>query len=205
MQEVDFIPEWYQAKRRGRRDLVLRGILLGSLVLVLAFTSVAGYARAAAAKQDLAQLESSLAGQAGVIQATSALEEQLAKLRRRRQLLSDIAGGAPLHGVLAELSRIMPEAMALTELRFVRERFVAEGQPAEPSPRKGAERAATTPGGRIELVGLAATDAEVASLMSNMLRAEVFGIVRLGYSRAVVSDGLLAREFKLFADLRQFE
>ena len=117
MKEIDFIPDWYRANRRRRRDLAVRATCLAVLAVAMIAASAGRYAQTAAAREDLAQLQASFESQEDVIHGLSVLELRLAELGANQQLVSDVAGGVPMHGVLAELSHLMPDAVTLTALR----------------------------------------------------------------------------------------
>lgn len=208
MTEIDFVPDWYRAKCQRKRNLTIRAMGLGILAIAMVLISVAQYTRIASARKNLARLQYSFESQAEVIQGLNELEYRLSQLREKQSLLSDVAGGAHLYGVLAEFSHLMPDAMMLTEFHIVQEqRIVASSTPEEMENEDPgtAKPPADKKKGKFEVTGLASSDVKVGSLMGNMARSELFDGVRLRYSKSVVVDGLEAREFKLISRLRQFK
>ena len=205
MKEIDFIPDWYRANRRRRRDLAVRATCLAVLAVAMIAASAGRYAQTAAAREDLAQLQASFESQEDVIHGLSVLELRLAELGASRQLVSDVAGGAPMHGVLAELSHLMPDATTLTELRVAQGRRIADARPAAHEDPDSAAPAPDDRDGTLEITGWAVSDINVGSLMSNMARSPLLHDVRLRYSKPAVVNGRQAREFRLTCRLPQFE
>ncbi len=205
MREIDFIPDWYCASRRRKRDLMIRGTLLGIFALALLIVSAGRYAQTAIARENLAQLQVGFESQAEMIQTLTELELRLDELRAKRRLLSDGAGGAPLHGVVAELSHLMPKAMVLTQLHIVRQRRVPDSDPLESEASADAKPAHEDGDGKLLVMGWAASDVNVGSLMTNIARSPVFGDPKLCYSKPVVVNDREAREFRLTSRLPQFE
>jgi Tfp pilus assembly protein PilN len=204
MREVDFIPGWYRASRQRKRDLVIRAAFLGVLAVEMVLVSVGSYVQRAAARENLAELETSFKGQAEVITSLSQLVLRLEELREKRQLLSDVAGGAPVHGVLAELSRLMPEATALTRVGLVQSRRIgAAGRQQEGD--AGKDAAQPDDEGTLEITGWAASDVHVGSLMTNLAESPLFSDVRLRYSKPVAVNDREVRTFQLTCELPQFD
>jgi len=205
MKEIDFIPDWYCASCRRKRDLMVRGTLLGIFALALLIVSAGRYAQAAVARENVARLQTSFDSQAQMIQTLTELELRLDELRAKRQLLADVAGGAPVHGMVAELSHLMPQAMALTQLHIARERRVPDSGPRESKASEDAKVAHEDGDGELMVMGWAASDVNVGSLMTNIARSPVFGDPELRYSKPMVVNGRAAREFRLTSPLPQFE
>lgn len=205
MREVDFIPSWYRASRQRKRDLVIRAVFLGVLAVEMVLISVGFYAQRAAVRKNLAELEASFEGQAEVITDISQLVLRLEELRNKRQLLSDVGGGAPVHGVLAELSRLMPDATALTRVGLTQSRRIGEAGRREAGDAGKVVAQPDDDEATLEITGWAASDIHVGSLMSNLARSPLFGDVRLRYSRPVAVNDREVRAFQLTCELPQFE
>ena len=205
MKEIDFVPDWYRTSRRRKRKLMVRAACLGVFAIGMILASAGRHAQTATAAETLAELQNSVESQAEVLETINELEYRLGQLRERRNLLSDVAGGAPLHGVLAELSLLMPEAMVLAQFRVVRGPRIAEAGPPETDDPEADKPAEEDVRGKFELTGWAASDGSVGSLMTNMARSSLFDEVRLRYSKPVVVNGHEAREFQLISRLPQFE
>ena len=205
MKEIDFVPDWYRASRRRRRDLMVRVTCLGILAVAMIAASAGRYAQTASARKDLTHLQASFKGQADVIHGRSVLELRLEQLRDKQQLLANVAGGAALHGLLAALSHLMPDAVVLTELRVAQGRRIADARPPEGEASEHAAPPAGDRDGTLEIKGRAASDVNVGSLMTNMARSRLFRDVRLRYAKPVVVNGRQARDFKLTCRLPQFE
>lgn len=212
MREIDFRPEKYRMSRKRKRDRVIRATLLGILAVELILGSVGTRIRTAAAREDVVKLRGEFESQAEVLRGLDDLLTDMGELRSRRQLLSDVAGGAPVHSMLAELSHMMPDATVLTEVYLTQERRIGDASAVTDG---GLEPAATPPSphskgghkrvGRLEITGWAASDINVGSFMTNMAGSALFRNVRLNYSKPVVVKGRAVREFKLTCGFPQFE
>ncbi len=204
MKEVDFRPNWYCAARKRRRDAIIRAALLGVLALELSLGLLTVSSRKAEAKQQLANLRSALENQTTVFQDLDALSIDLDELQKKRAMLSDVAGGASVHSILAELSQIMTESLTLTSIKYKQRRKVGVHPMQDKRP--------DTPGAaEIEVAnelginGLAVSDRDVGMLMSRLASSVLFENVTLVYSRPVIRADTPAREFKLKCVVPQFE
>jgi len=207
MKDINLIPDWYRADRRRKRDLILRATCLGTLAAAMLLASAGRYAQTAVAQGDLEKLQAGFECQADVIRALAELKLRLDELHDKQHLLSDVAGGAPLHTVLSELSQLMPQAMVLTRFHITQERRITGAESVREGQEEGAETFPATDqlDGKIEITGWASSDVNVGSLLTNMAGSEVFCEPRLRYSKPGVVNEREAREFKLAARLPQFE
>ncbi len=205
MKEIDLRPDWYRTSRRRKRNVMIRVTLLGILAVELILGSVGILVQKAAARQEMVELRSGFERQTEVLQDLDGLLLQLDGLRKRRELLSDVAGGAPVHCLLAELSRLMPESTVLTEVRLAQQRRIGDANVVEKDGSEHSELSEGEGAGRLEIKGWASSDVNVGVFMSNVAESALFRDVTLTYSQPVVVKGHAAREFKLTCVFPQFE
>ena len=138
MKEIDFVPDWYRASQRRRSDLAVRITCLCVLAGAMVVWSVRNLAVVRAAETDLAVVRQSYRLQNEPLRQLVTLRSRLSELRDHRALLQTVRGGARASEVLAEVTRLMPEAMVLTSFSLSRERRLppadAPAGEASPSP-----------------------------------------------------------------------
>ncbi len=201
MKEIDFRPDRYRVRRTRKRNVVIRVTFLGVLAVVLILGSVGAYARKAIARQEMAGLQGDLESQAKVFKGIDAMLVHLDDVRDKRQLLSDVAGGAPLYRVLAELAHAMPDATALTKVHVAQKRKIGDT-----GDLPGGVDATWIDGmSKLEVTGWTDLDVNVGRFMARMSESALFRNVRLGYSNPVVVEGREVREFKLTCLFPEFE
>jgi len=200
MTEIDFVPQWYRSSQCRRRDLAVRVTCLCVLAAAMVAWSIHNLAATAAARADLAVLQDSFRSQEILLDQYAGLQRRLDELEGQQALLQALRGGARVKQLLAELSHLMPDAMALTDVALnLRDRVEAGGQRgSQPS------RGDSTPG-TVTVKGLAASNVEVGSLLAALDRSPCFREVEMSYSRPVLRDGRQAREFRVVFRVPRFE
>ncbi len=205
MKEIDFRPNWYCVTRKRKRDAIIRATLLGLLAAELGLGLLTVSSRKAEAQQQLAKLRSALNNQVAVYENLSEAVADLNELQVRRVLLSDVAGGAPVHAILADLSKLLPESIALTAVSYQQQRWVRDASTAENSPTTKPDVAQLEKPNMLEIKGLAAQDRDIGAMMSRMAASALFTNVTLVYSQPVTCGALAVREFALTCAVPQFE
>jgi len=205
MKEIDFRPDWYCVIRGRKRAALIRIALLGVLGVELILGSVGIVTQKAAARQEIDGLRGDFERQMDVFKDFDAKLALLDRLRRKRELLLDVSGGAPVYRMLAELSHLMPDDVVLTEVRVAQHRAINaargiaedKGGTTEPSEHDGV--------GRFEITGWASSDVSVGTLLTNVANSRLFQEVALNYSQPLAAKRRVAREFKLTCVFPQFE
>ena len=199
MREIDFVPTWYRVSQRHRRDLAMRISCLCVLAGALVAWSARNLAVARGAETDLAAVRQSYELQGDALRQIAALESRLDELKERQTLWYTVRGGARADQFLAELSRLMPEAMMLTRVSLK----LDERLP--PTATVGGAAPAADLMGLLEIDGMAAGNAEVGSFHTALVRSPCFQDVQMMYAKPVVRAGRQAREFRLACRLPRFE
>ena len=128
------------------------------------------------------------------------LEARLDGLQKRRALLGTLRGGARADQVLAEVSRLMPEAVVLNRVSLKQDERLP---PAGSGGQTGAAEADLM--GRLEIEGVAASTADVGGFHTALVGSPCFREVRMMYARPTVRAGHKGREFRLTCWLPRFE
>jgi len=205
MKEVDFRPDSYRVGRSRRRNMVIRVTLLSILAAELVLGSLGSFTQKAAARQEMIEVMDGLESQADVFQEIDGLLSELNGLRQKRELLMDVAGGAPMHRVLAALSHLMPETVVLNGVKVVQKRRIGDTSTVAAEGSKRPASAEKDGVGRLEIAGWAASDVDVGAFMSNMAESALLRNVKLSYSKPVIVKGRAARGFELICEFPQFE
>ena len=205
MREIDFRPDSYRESRRRKRDVIIRAMLLGALVVEMILVSLGFHAQTATAREAVVELNSNLASQTEVLRDLDRLLQDLGDLGDKRRLLSDVDGGAPLYSVLAEFSRLMPEATALTEIRLSQNRRIGHASTARENDPDHVGSMKTDETGYLEITGWAASDVDVGNFMTNLDGSALFTDIQLRYSKPATIRDRKAQEFKLTSKFPQCE
>jgi hypothetical protein len=197
MRELEFIPAWYIRLLRRRRLLFVQSWLALAIAggLGLWVFLADGNARAAEAALD------SLRHQ--VQQTESQLEQmdRLEKLRKQWRRQADVMDRMGLHvesaRLISKLAEVMPKAVAITMLHLeVRESPMALSNAA----RAALRETAPLPMDRrlhVQLHGVAPTDLEIVTLITELNRVPFFHQVTPSYARDRRESGHVLREFEL--------
>ena len=203
MTTIDFRPAWYRAEHRHKRETMIRLTILGVLAVELVLGSLGTFTQKAVARQAVATMRESLRDQDETLQHLGDQRIKLDELRKRKGLLSDIAGGVAVHNILAELSAMLPEAAVVTELRLVQARRIGGTIPVVGA--KAHDSVAKDEQGRLEINGWASSNINVGTFMANLSASVLFQDIRLLYSNPAVMNGRTGREFKLTCLFPQYE
>jgi Tfp pilus assembly protein PilN len=199
MNEVNFLPEVFVREQARRKRVLRQAVLLAAVALsivswfFLTRSQVIDLARYAEALESEARARKTHVTElARLNNINSVLDQQL---RVQRQLVQPIS----LTQVLAILTRMTPDGITVRELSMVgvrpRPTQQARIEPGRPARPVAAEPRANSM--QINLVGVAARDADIANLVGTLTEHPMFENVKLGYSRATELSHLMVREFQL--------
>lgn len=205
MKEIDFRPSWYCVNRKRKRNAIIRASLLGLLAAELGLGLLTVSSRKAEAQQQLTKLRSALNNQVMVYENLSEAVADLNELQEKRALLSDVAGGAPVHAILADLSELLPDSIALTGVSYNQQREIRYSSSADDTRSAQPEVPQPEQPNVLEIEGLAALDQDIGAMMSRMADSALFTNVTLVYSQPVTCGARPVREFALTCSVPQFE
>jgi hypothetical protein len=212
MQNLNFVPEWYQASLRRKNDLLVQvgAVLLLAAAMVVWWTHNA--AGVQSARKSVAIARASLAVQEISWQELHELNRLIQERDRKQALAIGICGGASVTDILTELSHLMPSASVLTEISIAREDRlrgtaledgVPPGSLAPPHPQAGDLWGDDF--GSIEIDGLASGNTVVGEFHTELVHSPAFAHVEMKYSRPVEFDARKARRFRFECRLPRFE
>lgn len=197
MREMEFLPVWYSELRRRRRVLGLQVWLVVAVSISLSVWLLLVDRNRRGAEQAMSLLQNQLVqtdSQIREMERLTLLEQQLQRQRDIQAKLGLHIGSARL---LGELATQMPQSMSLLSLSYETEEV--------PRPLSAVERAALRDPAqvpvdrrlRVRLCGVAPTDVDVASFITELNRQPFLDRVTMVYAKDRRQQGYLMREFEL--------
>lgn len=197
MRELEFVPAWYVRLRQRRRWLLLQVWLslavVGGLGLWVHMADRNLAVAAAAAESLRGQVEQGAPQQAQM----DRLDQLRRQWRRQVEMLDRMGLHVEAARMLPKLAELMPPAVALLQLQFEVEET--------PATLGAAQRASLPPGApppvdrrlKARIQGVAPTDVEVVTLLTELNRVPFFQRVTPTYVRDRREAGHVLREFEL--------
>ncbi len=220
-----FLPEDYVRDRRERRSNILAALMFGVVMclVISAFFVTQRQWTSVMSQQEI--INRDYATEAQKIEQLKMLEQQKVEMLTKAEITSALLERVPRSVLLAELINRMPEQLTLTEFKLDGKRVVVappkadakdakvKGRPATADARNGAapdkkeddEKPRVMPPKfefKVELVGLAANDEEVADYHASLKDCPLLSNVDLISSVETVVDEVGRRKFRIEADLR---
>jgi len=151
------------------------------------------------------QVDASYAQAAKLIQQMQELETRKQEMLVKAQNVSQLLERTPRSYLLGMVTNALPENASLTRLDLDVKRIVV----APPKDAKTKFEAKSAQAGKtgnttvvLDIVGLAATDVDVARLIANLARNSLTGSVDLVYSQEKIIDKTPVREFQVHIELK---
>jgi hypothetical protein len=202
MKHIDFTPASYRERTAQRVSRGRAGRSLTLLIAAMATFSAWKLARVQTVRAQIESIRQAGSAQEPIVNLATAVRLELAGARGRERMRDLAQGGAPMHGVLAELSRCMPQDVWASKLQ-IEQPTGAILLPAAPSTsRRGSS---SEEGRNVVITGYARDESAIGALMTRLTASPVFLDVRMVYSRAVEAGELQGREFELSCRLPVFE
>lgn len=194
MKEIDFIPSWYHENRRRRDWYIRRYVTILVLSVVWMVGNLISGNIISSAYGELDSLRSSFEHGLQKIEQARGLENRLAELSQKRQILSHLCPRTELSPVLAELSCCIGGRVILTKLsvKQTTPEVLETGQQSNPgktvqikrnSDRKLEPFEKTDTILSVVLAGIAIDGAEAAALISRLEQSDYFVRVVPVFSR----------------------
>jgi len=208
MEKIDFLPERIRNQRARGKRLVRQAYLLGLCIAAMAVLAYDRQARISNAQGELVLLTGRSANVQRQLAMLGMLESEQAELYLKKRINDHLGSRVKTLVVLAELERLMPEGIALTNLHV---ETMDVSTPIFPvGTRNASARAAAAPAPeadpktpqnvvkrrRVVITGLAPTDVDVANFIGQLASSKLFEEVTMGYAKNVVFRGRSAREFQ---------
>ncbi|MCK4602065.1 MAG: PilN domain-containing protein [Phycisphaerae bacterium] len=204
MNRIDFLPEHIRAHRARNRRLVRQGYFLAACVLVLATVGYFGHRRVGRAQAELTALSKRDVNFESQMKLREQLEQQEAELLTKKRIDDQMGSSVSALLILAEVSRLQPQGLALTSLKVEAKEVRI---PIKLASRQHGSSRAVNAGGRrqkekvvkrvrLSITGLAPTDVDIADFIGQLSASPMFEQVNMGYARSTTFRGRSAREFQ---------
>jgi len=202
MESIDFLPELVRAQRARRRRIVREGYLLAGCLAGLALLGYVRQGRLNEARGELAILNSRSDNVRNQLAVREDLERQQAELMAVQRIESNLGSRANVLDILAELQRVMPASIALTDLLLeIEERKIPLtpariNRTARPAVNKGKKKFKVVKRLKLTITGLSPTDVDVANFIAQLSANALFEDVNMGYTKNIDFRGRSARQFE---------
>jgi hypothetical protein len=194
MREPEFVPPWYPILLRRRRLLAIQAWTTAALTVSLALWALYGMHRIGLAQAALTGVEVQLT-QTGIdLQRLNEMSAIQAELERQDQIVSDLGVHVPVARMLSAISDLMPPNMALTELELHTEETAASLTDADRA--KGISPKILRKL-RLKLTGVAPTEDELATFLTQLYAVPYFSDVGLIKSEEQSDKVHLMRQFQV--------
>jgi len=200
---IDFLPDRIKTQRTRRASLIRQGYLLA---ICLGALLVLGYVRQMgirSAKGELAVVQERGENMQRQLEIRKSLEHQLAELMLLKKIDDTLGSRVVAVDVLAELNRLVPESVALTEFNLETVKVCIPIQSIETD--RSSSRVVSAGGKKMTrevqrfqliLTGIAPSDVDIANFIGQLSASPLFEDVHMGYAKDVVLRGRTAREFQ---------
>ena len=219
MSTINLLPEDYLQGRAQRRANMLCVILFGVVMAGIGGAALVSAENTRNTRQVRDQVDASYAKAADLLMQMQELQAQKRTMIRKAKATAVLLERVPRSYVLAVLAEALPENASLVHFALEPKRKPSAAAPAPAGDKsstfakaKAQQQQQTDPQElvvAVEVVGLAATDVEVATFITNLLRNPMLTSVELSYSQEKVlravqkgQEDLRVREFKVTMELR---
>lgn len=209
MTQINFLPPSYLGERRKQ----LRVMRESMLIVILAGLIIAWYlgtqARVRSLENLVAARQQEVDSVASQMTELGKIEQEREALMHQLQLERDLAQPINHSAVVATLAKLMPPTMALTDMSIQMPIPKPPAAKKEESKNSKSSKAApaeakAAPLMEVSVVGLAASDLEVADFLGGLTSNPLFSGVKLAYSRSVElkDKEVRGREFRVEMQIR---
>jgi hypothetical protein len=193
MKEIDFIPDWYKRDMKCKMIYRSQYFVLAAILVVIVFSNFIASKSISNATAEVNQVTSKYAEAQKNVQQFLSLQRQLEQLKERSLLLAEIDSKINVSSVLAEISFLVNDRIALNDVTFTAEEF-AQSQTNQTSSDSTVRVAASSqPSGsnrvignvrfKVTIGGIATDASDVAKLICKLENSPYFFQVVPLYSR----------------------
>jgi Tfp pilus assembly protein PilN len=200
MSRVNLLPDSYIAHERRRRAMYGSAGALAVVVVVGVVWGAIAYNQIQSLGDRIETAQSRLAHEKDRSQALEANRATMESLRGMLAHRTQLAAPVPPPGVLALLTHLLPESVAVTRLSM----DLPPADLTDRSPKRGdvtVQPPANYVPTRVEMEGLALSDIELAKVVGSLASHKAFTNVKLVRSRQVTTAGLTRFAFQITLDV----
>jgi len=197
MRELEFLPEWYRRLQARRRMLSLQIWLTLAVIAGLGLWLVVAGGNRRERRYALDELSRQLAQTDAQLQQMERLEAASRQCRQKADALAKLGTYLDASRVVARLGEIIPDTVSLTNLTFETEETAAVLSGAQRASLKDLSSVPTERRLRARLVGVAPTDVEMATFLTELNKVPFLDNVTATFARDRRESGHVLREFEL--------
>jgi len=222
-----FLPEDYLQKKAERRAIVISLFLFLVVVVGIAGGFFVTYHHWMAVKRQQEQVNRDFASESQKIEQLKVLEAQRDELKEKAEVTLALVERVPRSILMAELINRMPKQLTLTEMALKSKRITEPPKIIKPTGLAGPQTLAQIKSAqaqgvaagakptsdapkpvppkfdfRLELMGLSATDEEIADYYQSLVACPLLERVDMIYSTDITVDEIAMRKFRIEASLR---
>lgn len=195
--DINFLPASYIQKQAMRRRMFRHAGLIAVVVLLLAGWWMVQRGQTAAMQRYAGSLEQAVRAQRDQMKVYTLLEAEHRDLLHRVKVQRQLAQPISHTQILATLTQVAPQSVAVTELTIDHE---LQGKTSRSRSKRDAmskKAAASRDLLRIAFTGIAPSDLVIANLLTALKSHPLFEDAKLRYARAVELDGIEGRQFRV--------
>ncbi len=195
MKEIDLLPGWYKKGRRKQINCWTQYIVLGAVFLIMLVWNFITTTSVSMAAAEVARLELELAKSEVVSREFASIKNEMAKFEEKASQVSRIAGRIDVPCILAELSFLVSDRIAMSKLEIKAEKFATSenvvpnnGKTIRAAQRRAGANEAIVAGDarfKVTVSGVASGAADVAVLICSLEDSPYFQQVIPSFSRNV--------------------
>lgn len=197
--KLDFLPEKIKNKRKDLRRRIFFAYIFVAVCLVLTSVWYINNLRIEHTEDNLAHLDMELDGMNQQLDQLLVLEKKLAGLKLKQRIDTNLGTRVNALDVLKELGNILPENMALTDLRIETQPVILKFKFAKTGNSSRAmvvNRDKKINRVKLIITGISDDNVSVANFIADLSASRLFEEVNMGYSKRVKYRGQEAKEFQ---------
>lgn len=205
MSKVDFLPDDYLEKKSQKRTNVICLTLFIVIMTAVGAGFIITEKQQRAVDQEARQVNQQLAAIGESINTLEKLEDDKQKMLERAAIIASLMESVPRSLLLAMVTNYLPDGVSLVEFELeTKESIIKQAsskKTEKTSDQKKPLRTISKTDTKIELVGLAMTNRQVANYISNLAESRLLGEVNLLYSKEEKAENGIMYKFKLATQL----
>jgi len=126
MKEIDFLPEWYKNGRRREFSYRTQYIALAGIFVVMMVWNISASYSISKARAEFDRMSASQAGARSASVKLAGIKSELNSLQKKVESVEKIDSRIDVASVLAEMSFLIDERVALSKMQLIAEKFANE-------------------------------------------------------------------------------